>query len=196
MKRCAKTNCIKNSITRGKYCEEHRVRKKAIQETIQRQEVIQRQETIQIPETIQQSLVEQERRFLIDDQNKEYEETMRLDILRNQQKEQQMIEKAIKDSEMDQIRHLVFSNEKSDNSFNIKFSINGKQNIHYFNHDAFFKDIFQYIDLYLYDTKTEMEYDLIYYPNIVFSKDEYNEKKIMDFFNCKCLSLLVRNKKY
>lgn len=185
MKRCAKVNCNKNSITRGKYCEEHRVRKKIRPETIQQPD---------IQQSLAQNLIEQERRFLIDDQNREYEETMRIDMLRNQEKEQQMIEKAIKDSEMDQIRHLVFSNEKTDNSFNIKFSINGKQNIHYFNHDAFFKDIFQYIDLYLYDTKTEIEYDLIYYPNIVFSKDEYNKFKLSEHFNCKSLSLLVRNK--
>jgi len=185
MKRCAKSNCIKNSITRGKYCEEHRVRKKIRPETIQQPD---------IQQSLVQNLVEQERRFLIDEQNKEYEETMRIDMLRNQEKEQQMLEQAFKESEMDQIRQLVFSNEKTDDSFKIKFSVNGKQNIHYFNCDASFKDIFQYIDLYLYDTKTEMDYDLIYYPNIVFSKDEYIKVKLSDYFNCKCVSLLVRNK--
>ena len=39
-------------------------------------------------------------------------------MLRNQEKEQQMLEKAFKESEMDQIRQLVFSNEKTDDSFN------------------------------------------------------------------------------
>ena len=188
MKRCAKANCIKNSITRGKYCEEHRVRKKIRPETIQQSDIQ------DIQPSVTQNIIEQERRFLIDEQNREYEETIKLDMLRNQEKEQQMLEKAFKESEMDQLRQLVFSNEKSDDSFNIKFSINGKQNIHYFNRDASFKDIFQYIDLYLYDTKTEMEYDLIYYPNIVFSKDEYIKVKLTDYFNCKSLSLLVRNK--
>lgn len=188
MKRCAKTNCIKNSIIRGKYCEEHRTRKKI---SIQPVEVIQQPD---IQPSVTQNIIEQERRFLIDEQNREYEETIKLDMLRNQEKEQQMLEKAFKESEMDQIRQLVFSNEKTDDSFNIKFSINGKQNIHYFNRDASFKDIFQYIDLYLYDTKTEMEYDLIYYPNIVFSKDEHSQNKLSDYFDCKCLSLLVRNK--
>jgi hypothetical protein len=180
MKRCAKSNCIKNSITRGKYCEDHRTRKKQNQ----------------LPEPDIQSLTQNivERRFLIDEQNKEYEETMRLDQLRNEEKEQQMLEKVFKESEMDQIRQLIFSNEKTNDSFNIKFSIKGKQNIHYFDRDALFKDVFQYIDLYLYDTKTEMEYDLIYYPNIVFSKDEYIKVKLSEKFNCKCLSLLVRNK--
>jgi hypothetical protein len=187
MKRCAKSNCIKNSITRGKYCEDHRVRKKI---------PIQRPETVIQPDiqSLTQNIVEQERRFLIDEQNKEYEETMRLDQLRNQEKEQQMLEKVFKESEMDQIRQLIFSNEKTNDSFNIKFSVNGKQNIHYFDRDALFKDVFQYIDLYLYDTKAEMEYDLIYYPNIVFSKDEYINVKLSEKFNCKCLSLLVRNK--
>jgi hypothetical protein len=135
MKRCAKSNCIKNSITRGKYCEDHRTRKK-----------IQPNEVIQKPDI---DIVEQERRILIDEQNKEYEETMRLDELRNEEKEQQILEKVFKESEMDQIRQLIFSNEKTNDSFNIKFSVNGKQNIHYFDRDALFKDVFQYIDLYL-----------------------------------------------
>jgi hypothetical protein len=187
MKRCAKSNCIKNSIIRGKYCEEHRTRKKI---SIQPVEVIQQPDI----QSLTQNNIEQERRFLIDEQNKEYEETMRLDLIRNQEKEQQMLEKVFKESEMDQVRQFIFSNEKTDDSFNIKFSINGKQNIHYFNRDALFRDIFQYIDLYLYDTKTEMEYDLIYYPNIVFSKDEYIKVKLSEYFDCKCLSILVRNK--
>jgi hypothetical protein len=182
MKRCAKSNCIKNSITRGKYCEDHRVRKKI---------PTQRPETMIQPDI--QSL-EQERRFLIDDQNREYEETLRLDMLRNQEKENQMLEKAFKESEMDQLRQLVFSNEKTDDSFNIKFSINGRQQVYYFNRNALFNDIYQYIDLYLYDIGSEMEYDLIYYPNIVFSKDEHSQNKLSDYFDCKYLSLLVRNK--
>ena len=179
MKTCARTNCIKPSITRGKYCEEHRVRKKVNQQPLQ-----------QPPEQI---IDEQERRLLIDSQNHEYDEAMRLDMIRHQEKEQEMLEKAFKESQMDQVRQIVFSYEKNDDSFNIKFSINGKQQIHYFNHDALFKDIFQYIDLYLYDNNLDMEYELIYYPNNIFSKDEYSDKKIMDFFNCKCVSLLVRN---
>ena len=105
-----------------------------------------------------------------------------------------MLEKAFKESEMDQIRQLVFSNEKTADSFNIKFSINGKQQVYYFNRNALFNDIFQYIDLYLYDIVSEMEYDLIYYPNIVFSKNEHSQNKLSDYFDCKCLSLLVRNK--
>ena len=187
MKRCAKSNCIKNSITRGKYCEDHRVRKKI---------PIQRPETIIQPDiqTLTQNLAEQERRFLIDEQNREYDETVRLDMLRNQEKEHQMLEKVFKESEMDQLRQLVFSNEKTDDSFNIKFSVNSKQQVYYFNRNALFNDIYQYIDLYLYDIGSEMEYDLIYYPNIVFSKDEHSQNKLSDYFDCKCLSLLVRNK--
>jgi hypothetical protein len=187
MKICAKSNCIRNSITRGKYCEEHRVRKKIQEQKIQ--EPI--QEQIQEP---LQNFFEQERRLLIDEQNKEYEETIRQDMLKFQEKEQQMLEKAFKDSEMDQLRQIVFSNEKTDDSFIIKFSVNSNKIIHYFKQDAVFNDIFQYIDLYLYDMGTDMDYDLIYYPNIVFSKDEYNQRKIFDFFTDKCLSLLVRNK--
>jgi hypothetical protein len=182
MKQCARSNCVRNSITRGKYCEEHRVRKKKIQPE---------QNILQVQPQIQEIT---ERRLLIDDQNREYEETMRLDMLRNQEREQEILEKAFKESEMDQIRQIVFSYEKTSDSFIIKFSINGKQNIHYFNQDALFKEIFQYIDLYLYDIGTNMEYDLIRYPNIVYSKDEYNDQKISEYFDCKCLSLLVRNK--
>ena len=89
---------------------------------------------------------------------------------------------------MDQIRQNVFSYEKTNDSFNIKFSINGKQQIHYFNHDALFKDIFQYIDLYLYDNNLDMEYELIYYPNNIFSKDEVlSLTKYVSFYNIKYL---------
>jgi len=188
MKPCARSNCFRNSIPRGKYCEEHRVTKKKIPASVPAPEI--RHTSI----SPQVSVSEIERRLLIDEQNSEYNETMRLDLIRNQEKEQKMLEKAFKESEMDQIRQIVFGYEKTDDSFNIKFSINGKQQIHYFNSDAIFKDIFEYIDLYLYDIGSEIEYDLIYYPNTVFSKDEYNELKLLDSFNCKCLSLLVRNK--
>jgi hypothetical protein len=187
MKTCARTNCIKPSIIRGKYCEEHRVRKKVNRPPILQPQIIE--------EHPQQNVIEeQERRLLIDSQNHEYDEAMRLDMIRHQEKEQEILEKVFKESEMDQVRQIVFSYEKNEDSFNIKFSINGKQQIQYFNHDALFKDIFQYIDLYLYDNNLDMEYELIYYPNNIFSKDEYNDKKIMDFFNCKCVSILVRNK--
>lgn len=178
MKRCARTNCFRNSIPRGKYCDEHRVTRKKT--TIP-------SHSVDIPTQVS----EIERRLLIDDQDNEYNETMRLDMLRMQENEQKMLEKAFKESEMDQIRQRVFSYEKNADSFNIKFSINGKTQVHYFNHDAIFKDIFQYIDLYLHDNGLEMDYDLIYYPNIVFSKEE---QKISDSFNSKSVSLLVRNK--
>jgi DNA-dependent RNA polymerase auxiliary subunit epsilon len=121
MKRCARSNCLKNSIPRGKYCDEHRVGKKKIM-------LSPSVDDIPVP-----SVSELERRLLIDDQNREYDETMRLDMIREQEKEQKLIEKAFKESEMDQIRQNVFSYEKTEESFNIKFLINGKQNIHYFN---------------------------------------------------------------
>lgn len=177
MKRCARNNCFRNSIPRGKYCDEHRVARK---------------KSVDIP--VQPSISEIERRLIIDEQNNEYNETMRLDMLKMQENEQKMLEKVFKESEMDQLREHVFSYEKKSDSFNIKFSINGKSQVHYFNHDALFKDIFQYIDLYLYDNNLEMEYDLIYYPNNIFSKDIYEEQKLSDSFNCKSVSLLVRDK--
>jgi len=182
MKRCARTNCFRNSIPRGKYCDEHRVTRKKIPQQPNHEP---------LPQQPFFSVSEIERRLLIDDQDNEYNETMRLDMLRMQENEQKMLEKAFKESEMDQIRQRVFSYEKNDDSFNIKFSINGKTQVHYFNHDAIFKDIFQYIDLYLHDNGLEMDYELIYYPNIVFSKEE---QKISDSFNCKSVSLLVRDK--
>ena len=96
MKPCARNNCFRNSIPRGKYCEEHRVTRKKI--------------PVVVPVPVSDSEIE--RRILIDDQNRDYDETMRLDMLRNQEREHELLEKVFKESEMEQIRQTVFNYEK------------------------------------------------------------------------------------
>ena len=82
MRRCQKTNCELPSISRGKYCENHRTNKKKT--PIERIQPEQEQKTDgdRIPETKyneEMMMKLDEDRIIRSDQDKEYEETVRAD---------------------------------------------------------------------------------------------------------------------
>lgn len=161
---CGKIECNNISIFRGKYCEEHRTNKKISKE-------------------------ENERRLLRVEQENDYEETMIIDKMKLIEEENKIINKIIIDSNMDQLRKKVYNQEIiNDNSFKIKFTkrIN---TIKCFNNNASFSDIYDFIDIFLYDNNISIEYELISYPNIKYKRNEI--KKINDYFNCKNISLIV-----
>ena len=193
MKQCMKPNCYKPSIKKGKYCEEHRTNRK--------------RETISIPlpppspilvsQPPQMNNLEsyEERKRIIDEQEREYKENELIDQLKFEEIENKKYEKQIKDFEIDSLRNKVFNYELTKNSFQIKFSMsNGTKILHSFNEDAIFEDLFDYLDVYFYDNSINISnYELVYFPNHLFSKKEHSNTGINDKFTTQNIVLLIKN---
>jgi len=194
MKQCMKPNCYKPSIKKGKYCEEHRTNRK--RETISiplppPSPIV----TSQLSPTINNLESYEERKRIIDEQEREYRENELIDQLKFQEIENKKYEKQIKDFEIDSLRNKVFSYELTENSFQVKFSMsNGTKILHYFNNDALFDDLFEYLDVYFYDNSINIiNYDLVYFPNHVFSRKDHSNICIHQKFTTKNIVLLIKN---
>jgi hypothetical protein len=188
-----KPNCYKPSIKKGKYCEEHRTNR--------------RKETISIPLPPPSPIFEsqplpnnnlelyEERKRIIDEQEREYRENELIDKLKFEEIENKKYEKQIKDFEIDSLRNKVFNNELTENSFQIKFSMsNGTKVLHYFNNNALFEDLFEYLDVYFYDNNINItNYELVYFPNHIFSKKDHSNIRINEKFTTKNIVLLIKN---
>ena len=139
-----------------------------------------------------------ERQQIIDEQEREYNETMMKDIERIEKEKQQKIheeeEKNLKEIQMDSLRQRVFSYELNDKSYLIRFVLLNHDKIsHFFNHDATFKDVFNFIDLYSYDNDIRLEkYYLVSYPNFEYTRENLNDK-LEKHFNYKKINLFIKN---
>ena len=182
MKQCMKPNCFNNSIPRGKYCEIHRTNRRIVEEKNRLIEQTRLEERNRIIEERKRNI---ERQQIIDEQEREYNETMMKDIERIEKEKQQKIheeeEKNLKEIQMDSLRQRVFSYELNDKSS------------HFFNHDATFKDVFNFIDLYSYDNDIRLEkYYLVSYPNFEYTRENLNDK-LEKHFNYKKINLFIKN---
>ena len=187
MRQCMKPNCFNNSIPRGKYCEIHRTNRRVIEER-QRQQII---------EETKEEEIKRERRQIMDEQEREYHETMMKDIKRIEEEERKRIDeeekKNLKEIEMDSLRQQIFSYEMNDKSYLIRLVLLNHDKIsHFFKHDATFKDIFNFIDLYTYDNNIKLEnYYLVCYPNLEYTRNNLNDK-LENHFNYKKINLFIK----
>ena len=191
MKQCMKTNCYKPSIKRGKYCEEHRSNKR-INSEMKRDDDL---DSITVPISLPPPIIYDERKHLIEEQDKEYKENELIDLKRFEEIENKKYEKQIKDFEIDSLRNKVFSYELTENSFQIKFSMsNGTKILHYFNNNALFEDLFEYLDVYFYDNNINIpNYDLVCFPNRIFTKQQHMKTNINKEFTTKNIVILIKN---
>ena len=195
MKQCMKPNCFNNSIPRGKYCEIHRTNRRIVEEKNRLIEQTRLEERNRIIEERKRNI---ERQQIIDEQEREYNETMMKDIERIEKEKQQKIheeeEKNLKEIQMDSLRQRVFSYELNDKSYLIRFVLLNHDKIsHFFNHDATFKDVFNFIDLYSYDNDIRLEkYYLVSYPNFEYTRENLNDK-LEKHFNYKKINLFIKN---
>lgn len=132
-----------------------------------------------------------ERRYLVDEQNNEYENMMRIDKLKFEENERLEILQLIKDSEIQETREKIRKREEKDDDIIIKF-VFGKQNIKQrFDIDSTMSDIYDYVDMYICDNKIDIkDYELITYPNNINVK---SNKKIIECFEYKYISLFIKN---
>jgi hypothetical protein len=197
-----KPNCFNNSIPRGKYCEIHRTNRRVIEERnrIDERRILEEMQRQIIEETkkTEQRRIIEERQKIMDEQEKEYHETMMKDIKRIEDEERRKIDeeekKNLKENEMDSLRQQIFSYEMNDKSFMIRFVLNNNNDkiSHFFKHDATFKNIFDYIDLYIYDNNIKLEnYYLVCYPNLVYTRQNTTDK-LENHFNYKKINLFIK----
>ena len=196
MRQCMKPNCFNSSIPRGKYCELHRTNRRIIEERNRIEERTRIEER-----NIEERQRNMERQQIIEEQEREYNETMMKDIERIEEEKRKRIEekekKNLKEIEMDSLRQQIFSIEMNDKSFMIRFVLNHNHNhnhkiSHFFKNDATFKDVFDYIDLYIYDNNIKLEnYYLVCYPNLEYTRQNAKDK-LENHFNYKKINLFIK----
>lgn len=206
MRICQKNNCNAISIPRGKYCEDHRTNKKKItggveeyKSTLQHSSFEERQTDISLLQEIRlkrqkeraiedefKNLQIEEDRLLKQDQDLEFQETMKKDIERIKHRENEECEKqrikedeelqeAIFQSEIENKRSLI-SKEPDNNGYNIKFNIPKTQCIiHNFPEYSSFRNVFDFLDVYFYDNKIPIvNYNLVVnFPKKIYSSSDF-----------------------
>lgn len=165
---CKKESCNNFSIARGKYCNEHKTTKRK-------------------KDNISKVLIEE--RQLKEEQNKEFSESLSKDI-ENQNK---LVEKR---KQVDIIRERVSDIKLTDSYFTLKIVFNDKNGLYIiqeFNKESTTLNIFDFIDLFIYDNDIiyTNDYSLIVYPNIEIKKTDEN-KKLINIFNTNKVLLLVK----
>ena len=108
MRQCTKPNCYKQSIPRGKFCEEHRSNKRR---RIHEESCLLPSENEEKKDTFPN-----EDSLLIQEQKREYEDAMMVDMARMYQESIKKRKEEEKDIIMDIHRHELFSYEERENS--------------------------------------------------------------------------------
>ena len=198
MRICQKDNCNGIAIPRGKYCEDHRTNKKKIvmrgpeprfngfeeTKTDIAEIRLKQQEEKSIEDEIKKLQLEEDR-LLRQDQEFEYQETMRKDMERIKQekdkeykkqllKEDEELQQAIFLSEIESKRSLI-PKDQDDNGYNIKFNIPKKPCvIHNFHGKSSFRNVFNFLDVYFHDNKIPItNYNIVVgYPKKIYTLSE------------------------
>jgi hypothetical protein len=176
MKVCQKDNCNELSIRRGKYCEMHRTKKIPNREVtlspIRTQESKTYEDDIEIALELSRKIYEDEKkkqkeedRFLKEQQEKEYYETLKIDekILKQKEKdiEDEIDKERNKKIEFEIKKNRVILNmpsEEDENIYNIKIKLSNTTLIRKFKKNCTIEDIRDF--LYVYNDKTN-EYNLV-----------------------------------
>lgn len=215
-KLCKKEDCDLESVKKSKYCINH-CSKKVREQVFKEEEAINRQVMLFQAEEMKRQELELERktieevriideRILREEQEKEYEETMKKDLEKMTQKE---LEKELtikrnlerinnkiqiennKIVEIEKKRQNITYGENEELFYKFKFSGLDISLLASFPEKSIISHLFDYIDVFMYDnkiyTKFENGYELILYPNITITKMmvECNLKDIIKTCNNK-----------
>ena len=234
MRLCKKENCSEPSIKRGKYCEAHctvrRIRdshrntsevleerkvsepssleRERLQRSIREQRIqeLLRTQLREEDERRKRELSEKylEERLFREEQQREYEETVRLDRerLRLQKEAQDKIinEKRDKENELNEKRRKVQEDEMSEEEkyFKIKFvfpNVHGLSIIQCFTKNCLFSNIFDFLDVFMTDSGINFDgYDILSYPNLSFEKETHMDKRFSDYVSSKNVQFTVKEK--
>jgi hypothetical protein len=199
---CKKEDCNQPSIKRGKYCIDHCTVRKRVESF----SPISSSTTIQFENISNETNNDNELRYIEDrmimrEQNREYEEAYKKDLenlrLREEMLKKEEEEKLNFEMEIKKKRQNDESRE-NDEFYKIKFvfsNLHGLTIISTFSRDDIFENIFNFIDVFLYDSSVSMgEYELISYPKIIINKDEHNKIKINEKIKSKNVQFMVKEK--
>lgn len=180
IKKCSREDCQESIVRKtSKYCINHcsrRVREQVLNENktsevingiIRNDEMRRREEEILTD------------RMLREEQEAEYEETMRIDMERIIQKENENNHKIQMENErlleINNKRHNLTYDEKNEAFYKFKIGILNASIIASFSERSSISILFDFVDVFAYDNKIEDSfangYELILYPNITITKE-------------------------
>ena len=179
-KTCQKANCVNTYISRGKYCDKHRTKKKKIPSTISEEfeslKVI--EDKKKEVELIKKTQFENDR-LLRREQEEEYAEAVRQDMARMEQEE---LDKSVKLSIQQFYGELKVNIPiepiNTEDCYNIRIALsNGNKLNRKFPTDSIIRHIRDYIDVYFYENIiSTTNYDLIL--NYPFRKLSIDDKDL------------------
>jgi hypothetical protein len=173
MKLCNKEGCDNFSIPRGKYCNVHR--------TVKRKQT-----------NTSDNIIED--RLLIEEQNREYLETLEADLKKIQEKKD---EKIMFENNLLKIKKNVEKIDGDKKYFSVKVVFTEKNGFFYIfelHKHATTKDLYDLIDFFIYENKIDYsnDFSFIYYPNIEINRNDI--KSLETIFNNKTIQVKVKTK--
>jgi hypothetical protein len=194
---CKKEDCNQPSIKRGKYCIDHCTIRKRVESF----SPISSSTTIQFENNNDNELRYIEDRMIMREQDREYEEAYKQNLenlrLREEMLKKEEEKKLNFEIEIEKKRHNDETRE-NDEFYKIKFvfsNLHGLTIISTFSRDDILENIFNFIDVFLYDSSVSIgEYELISYPKIIINKEEHNKIKINEKIKSKNVQFMVKEK--
>ena len=194
---CKKEDCNQPSIKRGKYCIDHCTVRKRVESF----SPISSSTTIQFENNNDNELRYIEDRMIMREQDREYEEAYKQNLenlrLREEMLKKEEEKKLNFEIEIEKKRHNDETRE-NDEFYKIKFvfsNLHGLTIISTFSRDDILENIFNFIDVFLYDSSVSIgEYELISYPKIIINKEEHNKIKINEKIKSKNVQFMVKEK--
>lgn len=200
-RKCKHSYCDGLPIPRGKYCEKHRTNKRNLsifEEEKQHNFVYEESKNA---DAIDTDFYYEESKTtntdLINQQNKEYENAMKLDLERMKIKEDEDYEKILELSKKEyelQCKKQYFSEQTMNENeiIMIKFSLKNKKIQHIFNKNSQIYLLFDFIDIYCHDNDIILnDYYFITYPKVTITRKQSNEI-IGNILNDKQILLSIR----
>lgn len=193
MKTCSKNDCLNLAISRGKYCEEHRSRKKKSIVELREERLLKEEYKDMSPinmshfrSYVTTDFISKNERKIIEDrelkmeQELEYEKTIIEDQqqqrLKDEEKELFQIIEISKQFSIEEKKNKILPESVDEDCLNLKFKLpNGNDIKRKFNKTATINDIRNYLDIYFIDNKLKIEnYNLILqYPRKKFTIKDY-----------------------
>lgn len=160
MRQCAKEDCLKEVISRGKYCEEHRRKKR--KPTVQEED----DADVLTQSMIEKLLLDDERRDLVSQQEQDYYLAMQMDM-DNMTKKQLETERKLKIRQKFQVSFP--DSPKITLQFTFpEYCVRVKQD---FPTTFVLRELFEFVDMFIEDNNFKIaDYQLVIYPNRIFIK--------------------------
>ena len=180
IKRCTREDCQELIVRKtSKYCINHcsrKVRERVLNESKTSEVIIGIMRTEEMKRRDEEILTE---RMLREEQEAEYEETMRMDMERIMRKENEESHKIQMEnerlSEIQNKRQNLMDEEKNTVFYKFKIAILNISTIGSFSERSSISILFDFVDVFIHDNKIDdifkNSYELILYPNITITRE-------------------------